>query len=73
MTMSKFSKYSTILSFCLDYTTCIQIGFLNDKQNERMVEYLENFDIVILGDTDMNLIQDILNSIRDKKTVSITA
>jgi HAD superfamily hydrolase (TIGR01544 family) len=46
-----------------DYENLIKIGFLNEKIEENIKEYENNFDIIILNDSDMQQINDLLAEI----------
>lgn len=46
----------------LDFDCCIRIGLLNDRE-ERLPEYLKNFDIVILGDAGLDFAFNLVKSI----------
>ena len=46
----------------IDYDCVLEIGFLNDKY-ERLEAYLDLYDIVCLGDPEMDVVMDILGSI----------
>jgi 5'-nucleotidase len=46
-----------------DYDNLIKIGFLNDKVEDNLEAYKQNFDIVLTNDTDMGYINDLLNQI----------
>ena len=46
----------------LDFDCCIRIGFLNDRE-ERLPEYLKNFDVVILGDSNLDYVFNLVKSI----------
>jgi len=44
-------------------TTCLKIGFLNDKIEERLPSYMQNYDIVLIEDESMNVPRRIFNAI----------
>ncbi|MDP2934506.1 MAG: hypothetical protein Q8N59_01950 [bacterium] len=46
-----------------DFENLIKIGFLNEKIEESIKEYEKNFDIVILNDSDMNFVNELLEQI----------
>ena len=46
----------------IEYDCVLEIGFLNDKY-ERLEAYLDLYDIVCLGDPEMDVVADILSSI----------
>ena len=46
-----------------DFENLIKIGFLNEKIEESIKEYEKNFDIVILNDSDMNFVNELLEEI----------
>ena len=46
-----------------DYNNIIKIGFLNDKIKERLKSYKETFDIVLLNDTSMNYVNQLLKEL----------
>eukprot|EP01038_Epipyxis_sp_PR26KG_P011448 gene11448-15336_t len=46
------SLTDTFMSEGINYKNIIRIGFLNDRVEDRLHQYLEKFDIVILGDPD---------------------
>ena len=37
-----------------DYSNIIKIGFLNNKVEEKLTAYKDNFDVVLINDTDMD-------------------
>ena len=43
-----------------EYDNLIKVGFLNDKVEENLEKYKENFDVVITNDSDMNYVGDIM-------------
>ncbi len=49
-----------------DYNEIIKIGFLN-YEKENLEKYKENFDIVILNDSDMGFVNDLLKKIINNK------
>jgi cytosolic 5'-nucleotidase 3 len=51
------------MSVGLNHSQLLKIGFLNDRQ-DRLAEYLENFDIVILGDPGVELVEGILDIVQ---------
>jgi HAD superfamily hydrolase (TIGR01544 family) len=46
-----------------DYENLIKIGFLNEKIEENIKDYENNFDIVILNDSEMNFVNELLEEI----------
>lgn len=48
-----------------DFENLIKVGFLNEKIEESIKIYEKNFNIVILNDSDMNFINDLLNEITE--------
>ncbi len=46
-----------------DYDNLIKIGFLNEKIDESLEEYKRNYDIVILNDSSMDYINQLLKEI----------
>jgi 5'-nucleotidase len=46
-----------------DCDNLIKIGFLNDKVEENLEAYKQNFDVVLTNDTDMNFVNSLLNQI----------
>lgn len=46
-----------------DFENLIKIGFLNEKIEESIKEYEKNFDIVILNDSNMNFVNELLEEI----------
>jgi cytosolic 5'-nucleotidase 3 len=46
-----------------DYDNLLKIGFLNDKVEDNLEAYKQNFDIVLTNDTDMRYINDLLGQI----------
>ena len=46
-----------------DYDNLIKIGFLNDKIEDNLKKYKENFDIILLNDTDFNYINKLVKEI----------
>ncbi|MBU4284624.1 hypothetical protein KKF60_00995 [Patescibacteria group bacterium] len=46
-----------------DYDNLLKIGFLNEKIDESLEKYKENFDVVILNDSDMDYVNDLLKNI----------
>ena len=46
-----------------DFENLIKIGFLNEKIEESIKDYEKNFDIVILHDSDMNFVNELLEEI----------
>lgn len=50
----------------IDDQTKIKIGFLNDKV-ERLPDYLQAYDVVLLGDTDFQFIRDVVDDIARRK------
>ena len=46
----------------LDFDSCLSIGLLNDRE-ERLPEYLKHFDVVLLGDSSLNYVRDLLETI----------
>ncbi|KAK8792791.1 hypothetical protein WA158_004955 [Blastocystis sp. Blastoise] len=47
----------------MEFTTRLTVGFLNDDIEERKQQYVSNFDIVIVGDTDLDFVNTILEYI----------
>ncbi|KAJ9452432.1 putative cytosolic 5prime-nucleotidase 3 [Diplonema papillatum] len=47
----------------LEIDTLLSVAFLNDKVEERLDEYMNAFDVVILGDGDMSFHFDLINAI----------
>ena len=45
----------------VDVNNILTIGFLNDKVGERLESYLQSYDVVILGDGSMDVVQDIVS------------
>lgn len=43
-----------------DYDNIIKIGFLNEKVEERLESFKDNFDVVLLGDPDMSYVNKLL-------------
>lgn len=52
----------------LEIDTQISVGFLSDRVEERKKEFLETFDIVILGDLDLSTVVQLLKTILEKST-----
>lgn len=48
----------------IEYNNIIKIGFLNDKIEDQLEEYSENFDIVILNDGNMDYINKLLKKLK---------
>ena len=48
-----------------DYDNLLKIGFLNEKIDESLEKYKENFDVVILNDSDMDYVNDLLKNIAE--------
>jgi len=46
-----------------DYDNIIKIGFLNQKVKENLKKYKENFDVVLLNDSNMNYVNQLLNEL----------
>ena len=46
-----------------DYDNLIKIGFLNDKIEENLEKYKENFDIILLNDANFNYVNELLRGI----------
>jgi 5'-nucleotidase len=46
-----------------DYDNLIKIGFLNEKIEENLEQYKENFDIILLNDTDFNYVNELVKEI----------
>lgn len=46
-----------------DFENMIKIGFLNEKIEESIKEYEKNFDIIILNDSDMSFVNELLTEI----------
>jgi 5'-nucleotidase len=46
-----------------DYDNLIKIGFLNDKIEENLELYKENFDIVLLNDSSMDYVNELLKEL----------
>jgi cytosolic 5'-nucleotidase 3 len=46
-----------------DYDNLLKIGFLNDKVEENLEAYKQNFDIVLINDTDMGYINNLLGKL----------
>jgi len=46
-----------------EYDNLIKIGFLNEKIDENFEQYKENFDIILLNDTDFNYVNELLKGI----------
>ncbi|MFC1598594.1 hypothetical protein ACFL2U_01090 [Patescibacteria group bacterium] len=49
-----------------EYDNLIKIGFLNDKVDELADQYKENFDLIITNDSNMNIINELLNQFNNK-------
>jgi 5'-nucleotidase len=47
-----------------DYDNLINIWFLNDNEDELLEEYKKRYDIIVLGDGDFRVINDIFNLIK---------
>ena len=45
------------------YENIIRIGFLNYADEERLEDYKKNFDIVILNDSDLGFVNQLLKEI----------
>jgi 5'-nucleotidase len=43
--------------------TVLRVGFLNDKVDERLQQYLQVYDVVILGDGDLRFATDLLRCV----------
>lgn len=43
--------------------TVLSVGFLNDRVEDRKREYMDTFDVVLLGDQDLSLAHDILQTL----------
>jgi 5'-nucleotidase len=41
----------------------LRVGYLNDRVDERKSEYLDRFDVVLLGDGDLSFVCELLQSI----------
>lgn len=39
------------------------MGFLNDRVEERLAEYQNRFDVVIVGDPDLSFVNELLTEI----------
>lgn len=48
----------------LDHATVLKIGFLNAYVEDQLELYKENFDVVILNDSDMRFVVDLLQEIK---------
>lgn len=48
-----------------DYDNLIKIGFLNENVKENLEEYKKNYDVVILNDSSMEYVNDLLNEIQE--------
>lgn len=46
-----------------DYDNLIKIGFLNEKVEENLEKYKENFDIILLNDTNFGYVNELLRGI----------
>ncbi len=46
-----------------DYDNLIKIGFVNEKIDENMKKYKENFDIILLNDTNFNYVNELVKEI----------
>ncbi len=46
-----------------DYDNLIKIGFLNEKVDENIEKYKENFDIILLNDTNINYVNELVKEI----------
>ena len=46
-----------------DYDNLIKIGFLNDKIEENLEKYKENFDIILLNDTNFDYVNKLVKEI----------
>lgn len=46
-----------------EHDNLIKIGFLNEKVDENLEEYKENFDIVLLNDTNFNYVNELVKEI----------
>jgi hypothetical protein len=42
-----------------------RVGFLNDRVEERLEEYSERFDVVIMGDGDVGFVNALLHQLID--------
>jgi 5'-nucleotidase len=49
-----------------DYDNLIKIGFLNENMTERLDDFKKNFDVIILNDGGMDLVNNILKKILNK-------
>jgi len=47
-------------------TTCLKVGFLNDKIDERLPSYMQNYDIVLVEDGTMSIPRKIFDAILKK-------
>jgi 5'-nucleotidase len=57
------SLWDHYMSDWFDYDNILKIWYLNEKEDELMNEYLERYDVVITGDSDMSFINEFLNNI----------
>jgi 5'-nucleotidase len=46
-----------------EYKTIIKIGFLNDEEENSLEEFKNNFDVIILNDSDMDFVNQLLNDL----------
>jgi 5'-nucleotidase len=46
-----------------NYDNLIKIGFLNEEVEKCLEEYKNNYDIVILNDSDMNFVNELLKDL----------
>ena len=46
-----------------DYANLITIGFLNEEVEKRLPEFRENFDVIVLNDGPMDVVNDIIESL----------
>jgi len=46
-----------------EYDNLIKIGFLNEEINENLEQYKENFDIILLNDTNLNYVNELVREV----------
>ncbi len=47
----------------IDYKTIIKIGFLNEKVEENLQKFKENYDIILTGDQDFNYVNKLIREL----------
>ena len=47
----------------VNFDEILRVGFLNDKVPERMEEYKQKFDVVLVGDGDLGYVMQLLHDI----------